>query len=149
MKKTNEINAFLGSGVEFTGTLEFHGIVRVDGKFTGEARSDGKLIIGEKGDFEGHIEVDEVASNGFILGDIEAKSKVVLHKNSELQGNINTPILEIDEGAVFNGNVTMGNAEKFEQVSSKLELAGNKEDESSSGGESERRAQVIHLKEGA
>lgn len=38
---------FLGKGVDFKGTAQFEGTVRVDGRFEGEMHTDDTLIIGE------------------------------------------------------------------------------------------------------
>ena len=39
---------------------------------------------------------------------MEAKNKVVLHKTANLQGNIRTPVLVVEEGAVLEGELVMG-----------------------------------------
>jgi cytoskeletal protein CcmA (bactofilin family) len=46
--------------------------------------------------------------SGRILGEVEEKNKVVLHKTANLQGNIRTPVLVVEEGAVLEGELVMG-----------------------------------------
>ncbi|MCA9698005.1 MAG: polymer-forming cytoskeletal protein, partial [Myxococcales bacterium] len=44
---TEDITTILGKGSSFEGKLTFEGTVRIDGRFSGEIRTEGTLIIGE------------------------------------------------------------------------------------------------------
>ena len=64
--------------------------------------------------------------SGKLKGEVLSTGKVVLNKTAEMQGNIHTPTLVMDEGAVLEGSLTMGTvktssnsaqAEKNEDVS--------------------------------
>ena len=44
----DEINAFLGSGTDYQGKLNFQGAVRIDGNFNGEVESEGTLVVGRE-----------------------------------------------------------------------------------------------------
>ena len=48
----------------FEGVLTFEGVIRLDGKFTGEIRSEGTLIVGETARLDAEIEVDTVVVSG-------------------------------------------------------------------------------------
>jgi len=104
----DEINAFLGAGTSYTGKLNFQGSVRVDGNFTGEVESKGTLVIGKDAQVEGDIKVGQMIVSGHVEGDIVASEKVVLHKTANLVGSLKTPVLVIEEGAVLEGQITMG-----------------------------------------
>lgn len=104
----DEINAFLGAGTSYTGKLNFQGSVRVDGNFTGEVESKGTLVIGKDAHVEGQIKVGQMIVSGHIDGEIVASEKVVLHKTANLVGSLKTPVLVIEEGAVLEGQITMG-----------------------------------------
>lgn len=101
------INAFLGAGAVFEGQLHFKGMVRVDCQFTGVIRSEGVLILGEKARVDGEIHVEQLISNGRITGNVTARNRVTLQKNSSLQGNLATPYLDVEEGAILEGQVLM------------------------------------------
>lgn len=101
------INAFLGAGAVFEGQLQFKGMVRIDCSFTGVIQSEGTLILGEKARVEGEIQVEQLVSNGAIVGNVTARSKVTLQKNSRLMGNLVTPFLDVEEGALVEGQVLM------------------------------------------
>jgi cytoskeletal protein CcmA (bactofilin family) len=107
----DEINAFLGAGTNYQGKLHFQGAVRIDGNFQGEVVSDGTLVVGQEAVVEGLIKVGQLVLSGKIQGEVEAKNKVVLHKTANLHGNIRTPVLVVEEGAVLEGQLVMGSLE--------------------------------------
>jgi len=102
-----DVKAILGKGSEFEGKLRFEGTVRIDGKFKGEVHSDGTLIVGENATIEGDINVDSVITSGEIKGNLAAKTRVELHAPAKLIGNLETPILIIQEGVIFDGECKM------------------------------------------
>ncbi|MFH1915098.1 MAG: polymer-forming cytoskeletal protein [Pseudomonadota bacterium] len=104
----DEINAFLGAGTNYQGKLNFQGAVRIDGNFHGEVVSDGTLVVGQEAVVEGQIRVGQLVLSGKLLGEVEAANKVVLHKTANLHGNIRTPVLVVEEGAVLEGQLVMG-----------------------------------------
>jgi cytoskeletal protein CcmA (bactofilin family) len=101
------LTAFIDQGSSFEGKLSFKDTVRIDGHFTGEITSENTLIIGESGEIEASIRSKTVIISGAVSGDVVAGTKVVLHKSARMQGNIEAPSLMIEEGAAFNGQVSM------------------------------------------
>ncbi len=118
----DEINAFLGVGTNYQGKLHFQGAVRIDGSFHGEIVSDGVLVVGQEAVVEGQIKVGQLVLSGNIQGEIEAKSKVVLHKTANLQGNVRTPSLVVKEGAILEGDIIMGSLDSATDSSSEKGL---------------------------
>ena len=110
--ESGEINAFLGQGTDFDGKLTFEGTVRLDGKFSGEIFSPGILIVGETAVINADINVSTLILSGELTGNIEAKAKVEVHSPGKVYGNIKTPSLVIDEGAIFEGNCAMNKNEQ-------------------------------------
>jgi cytoskeletal protein CcmA (bactofilin family) len=110
-KKDEEltINAFLGNKTNFTGTLVFDGIVRIDGFFKGNIVSSDTLVIANTGNVEADIEVSTVKISGSFKGTIKAKSIVELLKPAVVEGTIITPAIKIEDGVVINGNIQMMN----------------------------------------
>jgi len=107
-KPKDEIGAFLGKGIEFEGRFSFAGAVRIDGKFSGEICSSGTLIVGESAVVKSQIHVADVIINGEVHGDISAENKIEIGAPGKLFGNIQTPKLATEEGAIFEGNCKMG-----------------------------------------
>jgi cytoskeletal protein CcmA (bactofilin family) len=104
---TGGLTAFIDQGSSFEGKLSFKDTVRIDGHFIGEISSENTLIIGETGEIEAGIRSKTVIMSGSLAGDIVAGSRVVLHKSARMQGNIQAPSLMIEEGAIFNGQISM------------------------------------------
>lgn len=105
--ESKEIKAFLGEGTEFKGTLSFEGTVRVDGRLEGEVVTSDTLIVGEKARINAEIHVGTLIALGKITGNISASKKIKIHSSCELNGNIKTPSLFIEEGAIFEGSCEM------------------------------------------
>ncbi|MFA5072822.1 MAG: polymer-forming cytoskeletal protein [Nitrospirota bacterium] len=108
----SEITAFLGKGTEFKGVLSFEGTIRVDGKVEGEVLSKDTLIAGDGAFLQGEISVGTIISSGKIVGNINASQKVHILAPGNIQGNIKTPKLIIEEGVLFDGKCEMVNEKK-------------------------------------
>ena len=103
----DEINAFLGAGTFYEGKLAFEGTVRIDGEFHGEIESGGTLVVGKEALLKGKIHVDQLIVSGQIEGDVLAKIKMVMYKGAKFFGNLITPSLMVEEGAILQGQITM------------------------------------------
>ncbi len=102
-----KIVAFIGQGVEFKGTINYKGSVRIDGKLDGELHTEGTLLVGKEAVITAKISAGSVISKGKITGDIEANEKVLLLSSANMDGSLNTPQLSIEEGVIFNGTIEM------------------------------------------
>ena len=65
---TQEITTILGRGSSFEGKLTFEGTVRIDGRFAGEIKTDGTLIIGESAQVEANIQAAIVVVPRLVAG---------------------------------------------------------------------------------
>jgi len=116
MRKDNQIEkgdikAFLGPGSQFEGKLLFHEIVRLDGEFKGEIISNDTLIVGDGARVEAEISVGTLILSGFFKGNIKAAVKVDLRAPAQVEGNIATPALVVEEGVVLNSTLNMAASE--------------------------------------
>jgi cytoskeletal protein CcmA (bactofilin family) len=107
---TRDVQAHLGQGSRVEGKLTFDGSVRIDGQVEGEISAQDTVIIGEGAEVTAQIQANSVVVQGRVNGDIIARKRVELKAPATLVGNVNTPILVIHEGVVFEGNCTMGGA---------------------------------------
>jgi cytoskeletal protein CcmA (bactofilin family) len=103
MAKDTEL-AFLGKDARLEGILKFSDTFRIDGKFKGEIRGRGSLIVGESGVVESNIKVSTAVIYGEVRGDIKASEKIELHLPGRVFGDLEAPIVVIDEGVIFEGN---------------------------------------------
>ncbi len=102
-----KIVAFIGQGVEFKGSINYQGSVRIDGRLDGELHTEGTLLVGQEAVITAKISAGSVISKGKITGDIEAKEKILLLSSANMDGSLNTPQLSIEEGVIFNGTIEM------------------------------------------
>jgi cytoskeletal protein CcmA (bactofilin family) len=107
-----EITAFLGKGTEFKGVLSFEGTIRVDGKVDGEIISKDTLIASDGAFLQGEISVGTLILSGKVVGNINAGQKAHLLAPADVQGNIKTPKLIIEEGVTFDGKCEMAGEKK-------------------------------------
>ncbi len=105
--KPGDVIAFVGKGVEFKGTIIYSGTVRIDGQLEGEIETDGVLIVGEDASISAKVTAGTVVCQGRITGDVFAKEKVKLLSPAILNGSVTAPLLSIEEGVLFNGNLEM------------------------------------------
>src|SRR5215831_8787372 len=103
-------SAFLGKGTKIVGKLNFEGSVRIEGQIEGEITAQDTLTIGEGAVVKAKINGTSVVVHGQVTGDISARTRLELRAPSKVVGNISTPNLVIQEGAVFEGQCAMGGA---------------------------------------
>lgn len=105
--ESGEWTGFLEKGVSVEGKLDTTGTFRIDSPMKGTLTSDEKLIIGENARIEGQIEGNYVVIAGRFDGTIKAKGKVEIQTKAIVTGEIHTPCLIIEPGAVFDGRCHM------------------------------------------
>jgi len=114
MKKTEDseqtpylVNSLIGEGSEFRGEFKINGLLRIDGYFKGQIETSGKVLVGETGLVETDIRSGIVVIGGMVTGNIYATKQIRLLSTCRLNGDIVTPKLFLEEGAVFEGNCTI------------------------------------------
>ena len=109
-KSPDSISTFLGPGASVDGTLEFQGTIRLDGKVTGNIKSnEGTLIVGEKAFVDARVEVGIAVIMGEVKGTVDATERIEVYPPGRVIGDIQAPVISIDEGGMFNGNCVMKN----------------------------------------
>ena len=106
-KEELPIKAYLGSDALFKGTLSFEGTVRIDGKFEGTVQTKDTLVIGVTGDMLADIDVGVLVCKGKLKGTVVASKKIEMHPASKITGNVKTPAVSIELGAVLDGQLNM------------------------------------------
>ena len=107
-----DLNALLGRGSEFDGKLTFEGTVRIDGKFNGTILTNDVLVVGEGARIAAEITCGTIIVHGEITGNIKAKVGVELHHPAKVKGNVETPVLMVEKGVIFEGQTKMDGVEK-------------------------------------
>jgi cytoskeletal protein CcmA (bactofilin family) len=106
--KEGTLSGFVGGGTVVTGEANFKAMMRVDGHLSGRvSSSSGTLIVGANGKVDANIEVAVAVIHGTINGDIIATQRLELGRAARVNGNIQTPSLIIEQGAMFEGSCKM------------------------------------------
>lgn len=103
-----DLRSFLGEGTSITGEIKFTEIMRVDAEVNGTIISDnGTLLVMEKGRIKATVQAGTIEVSGIIEGTVTARNGVKIHPSGKIYGDIYTPSLIIENGAVFDGKCHM------------------------------------------
>lgn len=106
--KEGTLTGFVGNGTTLTGEASFKGMLRVDGHLSGRvSSSDGTLIVSTNGQVDANVEVAVAQIYGTVNGDIIASKRIEMGRVAKVTGNIQTPALVIEQGALFEGSCRM------------------------------------------
>ena len=137
--KEGTLTGFVGNGTTLTGEANFKGMLRVDGALSGRVSSaDGTLIVSTNGRVDANVEVAIAQIFGTVNGDITATKRIEMGRVAKVTGNIQTPALVIENGAIFEGGCRMvqikEDVEKRESSIRKPETASASASASTSSG---------------
>ena len=94
----------LCEGISVVGSIQFgDGVIRLDGQLEGKISGQGTLIIGEKGSFQGELEVNTLILNGRVQVKISTTSITHITPTGRLFGKVQSSRLVIDPGGIFDG----------------------------------------------
>lgn len=102
-----DLNGFLDAGSSMQGELSFEDTFRVDGKLMGKVTSKGDLVVGERGEVDGDLQVGRVYVSGTLKGTVKASGRIEITAGGRLLGDIQTPTLVIEEGGFYQGRCSM------------------------------------------
>ncbi len=139
--KNDTVNCVIGENSIFEGRFYVSGSILIEGKFQGDIRTEDQVTVGPTGKVRTDIMARKVTVAGTLIGNIVAAEEVNLIQNGKVLGNITTPKLNVENGVVTEGKVTITNGrqesvakiiqeafgEETEQVFSSLEKTGKKE----------------------
>jgi cytoskeletal protein CcmA (bactofilin family) len=95
--------AIITEGSELEGTSSFNGTVVLNGRAKGDLFATVALIVGETASIEAQLRAPLVVIDGQVVGKVAATERVELRSNAHVVGDVETPVLVINEGAVLDG----------------------------------------------
>jgi cytoskeletal protein CcmA (bactofilin family) len=115
--KEGRLSGYVGNGTTLTGETEFSAMLRVDGHLVGTVTSEaGTLIVGNSGQVDANVIVAAAMISGAVNGDIFATEKLQLGRTARVMGNIQSPRLIIEEGAILEGSCSMLKARESQEA---------------------------------
>jgi cytoskeletal protein CcmA (bactofilin family) len=108
------ISTLISEGCIFDGNIKAPAYARIDGQITGDVMVDEGLIVGEKGSILGNIITKEMVVYGSITGTLQVNS-LEIKSTGKITGEIRTQTLQVENGAVYNGSLSMTQNNKLAQ----------------------------------
>lgn len=103
----------VGEGTKISGNLGGAGHSIILGEVEGDCNLDGTLVVGESGRWVGNINARSIVIAGEVKGEIVAEEKLEVLSTAKITGTICAKTLAIAEGAVHQGEVSMGDVTRF------------------------------------
>jgi cytoskeletal protein CcmA (bactofilin family) len=97
----------LGPRDRLVGQLYIEGDLRVSGSVEGEVEATGNVDVAEGATVKASLSGREVGISGQVNGAVTASKKLVVSRSGSLTGDVRVSSLVIQDGATFNGNVSM------------------------------------------
>lgn len=102
----NAIDTIIGSQCRIQGDILSQQSVKIDGQIQGNVQAGGMVVVGDKGAVNGDIRGSELVVFGKVEGLIEVK-RLHLKPAARVTGNIRTQSLQVEDGAVYAGDIRM------------------------------------------
>jgi cytoskeletal protein CcmA (bactofilin family) len=104
---SSKVETVVGQGTCIDGDIKSTGIVRVDGKCTGDVVTNADIIIGESGCIDGNVTAVNVSIAGKIEGNVRCTGVLEIMLKGTLVGDVEVTELSIQKGAIFNGKCSI------------------------------------------
>ncbi|HUO58129.1 MAG TPA: polymer-forming cytoskeletal protein [bacterium] len=120
-KAMGRVDTLIGVDSSLRGSYNSKNSLRIDGEVYGNVTCEDGIIVGLKGMVRGNLIGKSILVGGKVKGNITAYQKLEVQNTAEIEGDISTPLLVVEEGAIFEGNCQM------EEVSKVVDLPKTKE----------------------
>jgi cytoskeletal protein CcmA (bactofilin family) len=103
-----EYPTILGPDANFKGEMNFEKGLRLMGRFEGKMNTPGRLHIAKEARMQADVDCGALIVEGDVKGNLSANDRIELKSTARYEGDLRASKLTVDEGAVFNGHVTVG-----------------------------------------
>lgn len=97
----------IGPETTVQGAVTGQGPLSVEGVVHGQVSLEQELTIAETGSVQGEVRVREAIVHGHLEGTLIATERLILTSSARVTGHIEAPLIRIDDGAHFSGEVAM------------------------------------------
>lgn len=101
------IGAFLDEGTEIEGKYACSGTVMLNGKLRGEINAKDTLIIGSSASVHAVVQAGSLVIHGELVGNVTAAERVELKRGARVTGDIQAPVIVMEEGVILEGQCHM------------------------------------------
>jgi cytoskeletal protein CcmA (bactofilin family) len=114
----SDTNTIIGESILIKGNLEGDEDLTIQGRVEGSINLTRTLIVEPGGVVKAEVSVANAIVSGIMVGNITGTDSVELTESGRMVGDIQAPRVIINEGALFKGQVDMGDLEMPRQSSS-------------------------------
>ena len=107
MSASSERMSVFGPTLRFKGELKAQEDIKIEGRIEGSIHHQQKVVVGNKGEVVATVHAQSIDVDGKVQGDMVAKKSIKVSQSAVVRGNLRAPSVSINEGANFNGGVTM------------------------------------------
>ncbi len=104
--------SIIGPGMKVVGDCETDGTIRIEGVVEGSVRAGKAVVVGRDGRVHGDITTQDAVISGSVVGTVNAESRLELQATARIDGEIRARRMQLEEGAILNGTVQMGEGGK-------------------------------------
>jgi cytoskeletal protein CcmA (bactofilin family) len=102
---TSAAGAHLGSRLSFRGEVGGEGDFQILGKFEGEIKVTGRVIVGEGAQVDANIDAAAIVIGGTVRGNLSATTRVEILPSGVLTGTLRTGAFTAADGASVKGEI--------------------------------------------
>ncbi len=106
--QTDPVISIIAPGTRVQGDVEAEGTVRIEGEVLGDVRAGKAVVVGKEGVVEGDVATQDAVLSGTVRGMVVAASRLELQSTCRVEGEVRALRMQLEEGAILNGQVTMG-----------------------------------------
>ncbi len=103
-----EYPTILGPDANFKGEMSFEKGLRLMGRFEGKMNTPGRLHIAKEARMQADVDCGALIVEGDVKGNLSANDRIELKSTARYEGDLRASKLTVDEGAIFNGHVSVG-----------------------------------------
>jgi cytoskeletal protein CcmA (bactofilin family) len=108
----DSVISIIGPGMRVVGDCDTEGTVRIEGIVEGSVKAGKAVVIGKQGKVIGDIHTQDAVVSGHVSGTLVAESRLELQASCRIDGEVRTRRMQLEEGAVLNGTVQMGETKR-------------------------------------
>lgn len=111
-------------GTTVTGDIRTETDLRIEGIIKGEVTAVGKVVIGQTGEVYGNINAGGCTVEGKLIGNVYAKSLLIIKSTAKIEGDLIYKKLVVEEGALIKGSLIIDETnQNIEKERVKLDVA--------------------------
>ena len=107
--RKKDVDTLIGRGTIVEGNLKSDASIRIDGKIRGNVFAVGDVIIGKGASVSGDVTALSLYISGIVEGNVRCSGFLRILNEGVLKGDAKTCGFSADEGAYFDGKISMSN----------------------------------------